>query len=68
MAKSRIEKIDSIKTEIEQLGNLRKRLIQEQKAQERKDRTKRLCQRMGLFESMLPETNHPHGQAFQIIP
>lgn len=30
--------------------------MQEQKAQERKDRTKRLCRRMGLFESLVPDT------------
>jgi len=56
MSKSRIEKIESIKTEIEQLENQRKKLIQQQKEQERKDRTRRLCKRAGLLESMLPET------------
>jgi len=56
MAKTRTEKIDSLQTEIAQLESKRKRLIQEQKQQERKDRTKRLCRRMGLFESMLPHT------------
>jgi len=56
MVKTRIEKIESIKTEIEQLENRRKKLIQQQKEQERKDRTRRLCKRAGLLESMLPET------------
>jgi hypothetical protein len=56
MAKTRTERIDSIDEQIKQLGNQRKQLIQKEKAQERKDRTRRLCQRMGLFESMLPET------------
>jgi hypothetical protein len=42
MAKTRAEKIESYKTEIEQLENKRKKLIQEEKAQERKYRTKRL--------------------------
>lgn len=39
-----------------QLENRRRQLVQEQKAQERKDRTKRLCRRMGLFESLVPDT------------
>ena len=56
MAKTRTEKIDSLQTEIAQLESRRKRLIQEQKQQDRKDRTKRLCRRMGFFESLLPDT------------
>ena len=56
MAKTRAEKIESIKIEIAQLENQRKQLIQKEKEQERKDRTRRLCQRMGLFESMLPDS------------
>ena len=56
MAKTKTEKITSIEEEIQQLENKRRQLLQEQKAQERKDRTKRLCRRMGLFESMLPDT------------
>lgn len=56
MAKTKLEKITSIEEEIRQLENRRRQLVQEQKAQERKDRTKRLCRRMGLFESLLPDT------------
>ena len=56
MAKTRTDKIDSLLIEIEQLENKRKQLIQEQKQQERKDRTKRLCRRAGLLESLLPDT------------
>ena len=47
---------DPFQEQIAQLENKRKQLIQEQKTQERKDRTKRLCRRMGLFESLLPDT------------
>lgn len=54
MAKTKAEKITSIEEEIRQLENRRRQLVQEQKAQERKDRTKRLCRRMGLFESLVP--------------
>ena len=56
MAKTKIEKIASIEEEIRQLENKKKRLLQEQKEQERKDRTNRLCKRMGLFEKLLPDT------------
>lgn len=56
MAKTKAEKITSIEEEIRQLENRRRQLVQEQKAQERKDRTKRLCRRMGLFESLVPDT------------
>ena len=56
MAKTKIEKIASIEEEIKQLENKKKRLIQEQKEQERKDRTNRLCKRMGFIEKLLPDT------------
>ena len=46
----------SIEEEIRQLENKKKRLIQEQKEQERKDRTNRLCKRMGFIEKLLPDT------------
>ena len=41
------------------------RLIQEQKEQERKDRTNRLCKRMGLFEKLLPDTIPLTEEQFQ---
>ena len=56
MAQTKIEKIASIEEEIKQLKERQKLLQQQHNAQERKDRTKRLCRRMGLFESMLPDT------------
>jgi len=56
MAKTRTEKIEGLKEEITQHQNQIKRLLQAQRAQDRKDRTRRLCERMGLFESMLPDT------------
>ena len=56
MAKTRTEKIASYEEQIKQLEAQRKQLIQKEKEQERKDRTKRLCRRMGLFESLLPDT------------
>ena len=56
MPKTKLEKIAGIEQEIRQLENRRRQLVQEQKAQERKDRTKRLCRRMGLFESLIPDS------------
>ena len=56
MPKSKTEKIELINTEIQQLKNRQKKLVQQQKEEERKLRTRRLCKRAGLLESMLPET------------
>ena len=56
MAKTKAEKIADIEMQMAQLENQRTKLIQQQKQQERTDRKKRHCKRMGLFESLLPET------------
>ena len=56
MAKTKIEKIAGIEEQIVQLEAQKKQLIQKQKTEERAARTKRLCSRHGLLESMLPET------------
>jgi len=56
MPKTKLEKIAGIEEEIRQLENKKKRLIQKQKEQERKDRTNRLCKRIGLFEKLLPDS------------
>jgi len=61
------EKIESLKTEIQQLENHRKQLVQQQKEQERKARTKRLCKRAGLLESLLPETITLTDEQFDIF-
>jgi len=67
MAKTKVEKIANIKERIQQLENRRKRLIQEQKEQDRRDRTKRLCKRMGLFESLLPDSIPLSEEHFKIF-
>ena len=67
MAKTKAEKIAAIELQMTQLENQRKKLIQEKKQQERKDRTKRLCKRMGLFENMLPESISLTDEQFQIF-
>ena len=55
MSKTTAEKIADKDEQIRQILNEKKQLIQKQKQQDRKDRTKRLCSRHGLLESMLPE-------------
>lgn len=67
MAKTYDEKIAEAKKKIEQEQKYMKQLIQKQKVQERKDRTKRLCSRMGLFENMLPDTIPLTEEQFKIF-
>ena len=67
MAKTKAEKIADIEMQMAQLENQRKKLIQEQKQQERTDRKKRHCKRMGLFESLLPETVQLTDEQFKIF-
>ncbi len=67
MAKTTMEKIESVQEQIRQLENHKKRLLQVQKEQERKVRTRRLCKRAGLFESMLPETVTLRDAQFEIF-
>ena len=67
MAKSYDERIAETKLKIEQEQNRMKQLIQKQKKEERNARTKRLCSRMGLFESMLPDTIPLTDEQFKIF-
>lgn len=53
MTKSKAEKIANIDEQIAQLENQRKRLIQLQREQDRKDRTRRLIERGAMLESMI---------------
>jgi hypothetical protein len=65
MAKSKLEKIANIEEQITQLENQRKQLIQKQKEEERKARTRRNCKRHGLLETMLPETANITDEQYQ---
>ena len=67
MARTKLEKIAGIEEEIRQLENQRKQLIQQQKEQERKERTHRLCKRGGLLESILPDTVTLTDEQFKIF-
>jgi len=53
MTKTKIERISGIEAEIKQLENRRKKLLQQQKEQERKDRTRRLIEHGAILESLL---------------
>jgi len=53
--KTTAEKIEEARLEKQQAENRIKNLIQEQKAEERKARTHRLCKRGGQVEKLLPE-------------
>ena len=55
MAKTTIEKIASKREKIQQLQNEEKLLIQKQRAEERKARTRRFCSRHGLLEKFMPD-------------
>ena len=53
--KTTAEKIEAAKIEKQQAEARIKKLLQEQKAQERKERNHRLCKRGGLVEKLLPD-------------
>ena len=54
--KTRLEKIADYEEQIAQIRNKQKQERQKLNKAERSARTRRLCERMGLIESMLPET------------
>ena len=53
--KTTAEKIEAAKVEKQQAEALIKKLIREQRAEERKARNHRICKRGGLIESLLPD-------------
>ena len=55
MARTLNERIEAAKAEVAQKEARVKELLQQQKAQERKDRNHRLCERGGLVEKLLPD-------------
>ena len=56
MSKTRLEKIAELDEQIAQIRKRQQRERQKHNKAERTARTRRLCERMGLIESMLPET------------
>jgi len=55
MAKNRMERIEKIRIEMEQLKQQEKELLKKHKEDERKVRTKRLCTRHGMLEKHMPD-------------
>lgn len=53
MTKTKLEKIAGIEEQILQLENQRKLLLQKQKVEERKARTKRLIERGAILENLI---------------
>jgi len=69
MAKTTIEKIESIQVEIQQPKNQKKQLLQQQKEQDHKDRTQRLCSRhgLGLLEKYMPDLITVTDEQFEMF-
>jgi hypothetical protein len=55
MAKTKTEQLASIEQEIRQLNERKKKLMQQQSADERKARSHRFCKRGGYMEKLLPD-------------
>jgi hypothetical protein len=60
-------KRESVEEQIRQLENQRKQLVQKERAEERKERTHRLCVRGGIVEKLLPELIALTDEQFQIF-
>ena len=67
MAKTINEKITEAEAEIVKLQNQKKRLIQEYKEQERKDRTRRLIERGAIAESLIDGAEMLTNEQFKSI-
>lgn len=55
MAKTKLEKIESIEEQIRQLNAQKTKIKQQHNVQERKARNHRLCKRGGFVEKLLPD-------------
>jgi hypothetical protein len=67
MAKTINEKITETQAKITQYENQKKRLIQEYKDQERKDRTRRLIERGAIAESLIDGAETLTNEQFKSI-
>ena len=67
MAKSRAEKIASFEERIDQLMKQKKQETQKLKADERKERTKRLCKRHALLEKFMPDLATITDEQFEVF-
>ena len=65
--KTTAERIETQRARMGQMENELKRLLNQQKAEERKARTHRICQRGGLIESLLPDTITLNAEWFRVF-
>ena len=61
------ERIEAAREEVKQKGARVKELLQQQRKQERKDRTHRLCERGGKVEKLLPDLARLTDDQFEIF-
>lgn len=55
MSKTKSERIEGIDEKVAQLMNQKKKLVQQEKERQRKERNSRLCRRHGLLEKYMPD-------------
>lgn len=67
MKKTLAQKIEENQEEIRQKKALAKKLVQQQKAQDRKDRIHRRCKRGGLVEKLLPDLEKLTDEQFDVF-
>jgi hypothetical protein len=67
MAKTKTEKIEGITEQIRKLEEQKKQLIQNQKVEERRKRTHRLCKRHGLLENFMPDLEFITHEQFEVF-
>ena len=60
-------KIEEQKARMEQMQNELNRLFRQQKEEDRKARTHRICERGGLMESLLPDTIMLSAERFKVF-
>jgi len=65
--KTTADKIEDAKAKITQYENHMKQLVQKQKQEERKARTKRLIERGAIFESLIPDAGTLTNEQFKIF-
>jgi len=61
------EKIELQREKMTQMDNEMKRLLRQEKEEKRKARTKRICNRGGLIESLLPDTIELSDERFRTL-
>jgi len=65
--RSKSERASALRLKISQMQNELKRIENQAKEDERKARTKRLCQRAGLLEKILPDTIALDDKRFELF-